>query len=343
MKALIKKGLGSENIGLDDIKSPIIKENQLKVKVHATGICGTDVHIVEDEYPADYPVVLGHEYSGYVEEVGGNITNFKKGDRVVSHTAAVTCGECYYCKHGLLMLCTDRKSIGSGVNGAFAEYVAIPAELAYKVPENISMDEAALSEPLACIVRSVIERASVKAGDNVIVSGPGTIGLLTLQVAQASGGNVVVVGTTQDKSRLKLALELGAKDTIVVDDEKDREKLESVMGTYDVAFECSGAAPSADNCLHLLKKTGLYVQVGLYGKKIEFDHDLALMKEINITNSYASEPTSWVRALQLLEAGQVNVRPLISNKLPLEEWKKGFEIVMNKEGYKVLLDPHGTV
>lgn len=339
MKALIKKGLGAENIGLDDIKSPIIKENQLKVKVHATGICGTDVHIVADEYPADYPVVLGHEYSGYVEEVGGNVTNFKKGDRVVSHTAAVTCGECYYCKHGLLMLCTGRKSIGSGVNGAFAEYVAIPAELAYKVPENISMDEAALSEPLACIVRSVIERATVKAGDNVVVSGPGTIGLLTLQVAQASGGNVVVVGTTQDKSRLKLALELGAKDTIVVDDEKDREKLESVMGTYDVAFECSGAAPSADNCLHLLKKTGLYVQVGLYGKKIEFDHDLALMKEIIITNSYASEPTSWARALQLLEAGQVNVRPLISNKLPLDEWKKGFEIVMNKEGYKVLLDP----
>lgn len=340
MKALIKKGLGVENIGIEEINPPSIKANQLKVKVHATGICGTDVHMLEDEYPADYPVVLGHEYSGYVDDIGSNVTNFKKGDRVVSHTAAVTCGDCYYCKHGLLMLCEERKSIGSGVNGAFAEYVVIPAELAYKVPENISMDEAALSEPLACIVRSVIERATVKAGDDVVVAGPGTIGLLTLQVVQASGGNVVVVGTSQDKARLKLAQELGAKDIVIVDDENEREKLESLMGTFDVAFECSGAAPSADNCLHLLKKTGLYVQVGLYGKKIEFDHDLALMKEINITNSYASEPTSWARALQLLEAGQVNVRPLISNKLPLVEWKKGFDIVMNKEGFKVLLDPH---
>lgn len=340
MKALVKKGLGEENIGLEQIEIPSIGDDEILVRVHATGICGTDVHILRDEYPANYPVALGHEYSGYVEEVGMNVTNFKKGERVVSHTAAVTCGKCYYCKHGLLMLCEGRKSIGSGVNGAFAEYVVVPAKLTYKIPENLSMDEAALSEPLACIVRSVIERATVKAGDTVVVSGPGTIGLLTQQVVQASGGNVTVVGTSQDRARLKLAKELGAMDIVVVDDEKEQEKLQSVMGTFDVAFECSGAAPSADNCLHLLKKTGLYVQVGLYGKKIPFDHDLALMKEINITNSYASEPTSWVRALQLLESKKVNVKPLISNKLPLEEWEKGFDIVMNKGGFKVLLSPN---
>ncbi|MFD1167891.1 zinc-dependent alcohol dehydrogenase [Oceanobacillus caeni] len=339
MKALVKKGLGEESIGLEQIEIPSVGDGKVLVKVHATGICGTDVHILKDEYPANYPVALGHEYSGYVEEVGKNVTNFKKGERVVSHTAAVTCGQCYYCKHGLLMLCEERKSIGSGVNGAFAEYVVVPAELTYKIPENISMDEAALSEPLACIVRSVIERGTVKAGDTVVVSGPGTIGLLTQQVVQASGGNVTVVGTSQDRSRLELAKELGAMEIIVVDDEKEQEKLQSIMGTFDVAFECSGAAPSAHNCLHLLKKTGLYVQVGLYGKKIPFDHDLALMKEINITNSYASEPTSWVRALQLLESKKVNVKPLISNKLPLEEWEKGFDIVMNKGGFKVLLSP----
>ncbi|WP_068673473.1 zinc-binding dehydrogenase [Oceanobacillus sp. Castelsardo] len=340
MKALVKKGPGEENIGLEQLDKPSAGESEVLVKVHATGICGTDVHILKDEYPANYPVALGHEYSGYIEEVGSKITNFKKGDRVVSHTAAVTCGNCYYCKHGLLMLCEERKSIGSGVNGAFAEYVVVPAELTYKIPENISMDEAALSEPLACIVRSVIERATVKAGDSVIVSGPGTIGLLTQQVVQASGGNVTVVGTSQDRARLELAKELGAMDIIVVDDEREQEKLQSIMGTFDVAFECSGVAPSADNCLHLLKKTGLYVQVGLFGKKILFDHDLALMKEINITNSYASEPTSWVRALQLLESEKVNVKPLISNKLPLEEWEKGFDIVMNKGGFKVLLEPN---
>lgn len=335
----MKKGPGLENINLEEIKTPVIGAGDIKVKVHATGICGTDLHILKDEYPVDYPVVMGHEYSGEVVEVGEHISTFEVGDRVVSHTAVITCGSCHYCKQGLLMLCEERKSIGSGVNGAFAEYLKIPANLAYKVPEGISLDEAALSEPLACIVRSVIERATVKAGDDVLVSGPGTIGLLTLQVVLASGGNVVVMGTSKDRARLKLAKDLGAKDIVVVDDPKNKNKLANMEGKFDVAFECSGAAPSADNCLQLLKKTGLYVQVGLYGKKIPFDHDLALMKEINITNSYASEPSSWVRTLQLLKSGQVNVRPLISNKLSLEEWKKGFEIVENKEGYKVLLVP----
>lgn len=333
----MKMGPGLDNIKLEEIQPPEIGADDIKVKVHATGICGTDLHILKDEYPADYPVVMGHEYSGEVVEIGENINSFQVGDRVVSHTAAITCGHCHYCKQGLLMLCEERKSIGSGVNGGFATYLKIPAHLAYKIPDNISLDEAALSEPLACIVRSVIERATVKAGDDVVVSGPGTIGLLTLQVALASGGEVVVMGTSKDRSRLELAKELGAKEIVVVDDQAST--LEDMKGSFDVAFECSGAAPSADNCLHLLKKSGLYVQVGLYGKKIQFDLDLALMKEINITNSYASEPTSWVRTLQLLKSGQVNVLPLISNKLPLEEWKKGFEIVENKEGYKVLLVP----
>jgi L-iditol 2-dehydrogenase len=341
MKSLQKLGKGPDCVGIREVPEPKPATGQLKIRVHAAGICGTDIHIVKDEYPSNFPVIMGHEYSGIVDEVGSDVRDFKPGDRVVSLTAVVTCGNCTYCHEGLLMLCEKRLSIGSGVNGAMAEYVIVPSNLAFKIPEEVSLDEAALCEPLACVVRSVIERATVKAGDYVLVSGPGTMGLLTMQVAIASGGRVVVAGTSVDKERLQLAAELGATATIVVNEEDSQIKTSEITNGcgFDVAFECAGAAPSANTCLQLLKKTGLYVQVGLFGQKIEFDFDLALKKEIPMTNSFASERTSWERALRLLSFKQVNVNPLISAKLPLEEWKRGFEMAINKEGYKILLRP----
>ncbi|WP_407267766.1 zinc-binding dehydrogenase [Radiobacillus sp. PE A8.2] len=342
MKALLKLDKGLKNVSLREVPEPDVKGDEIKIKVHAAGICGTDLHIIKDEYPANYPVIMGHEFSGIVEEVGSNVKKFNENDRVVSLTAVVTCGNCKYCNTGLLMLCEQRKSIGSGVNGAFAEYISVPANLAFKLPATISLDEAALTEPLACIVRCVIERGTVKPGDNVIVSGPGPIGLLTAQVAKASGGHVTVLGITNDSKRLELAKELGVDEVVMIDTDKGVTKINEIMESkgFDVAFECSGVEASANNCLKFLNKTGLYVQVGLFGKRISFDMDLALMKEIMITNGFASEPTSWEIALRLLERGQVNVRPLISDKLSINEWKKGFEISDKKKGYKVLLDPN---
>ncbi len=341
MKGLHKLTSGADGIGLREVPEPAAGCGQLKIRVHAAGICGTDIHIMLDEYPSNHPVILGHEFSGIVEEVGRDVQDFEPGDRVVSLTAVVTCGHCVYCHEGIPMLCEERLSIGSGVDGAMAEYVVVPSRLAFKIPAGVSLDEAALCEPLACVVRSVIERATVKAGDYVLVSGPGTIGLLTMQLAIASGGRVVVAGTAVDTERLQLAIKLGALAVIDVTAEDAAAKAAAITGGagFDVAFECAGAAPSADTCLRLLKKRGLYVQVGLYGRKIEFDLDLALKKEIAVTNSYASARTSWVRALRMLEHRQVDVRPLISAILPLSDWRKGFEIAVNKKGYKILLKP----
>lgn len=342
MKALVKVNRGPNGVVLKDISEPSPAKDQIKVKVHATGICGTDMHILLDEYESKLDVVMGHEYSGIVEEVGSAVTAFKKGDRVISLTAAVTCGQCKYCHEGLLMLCESRLSIGSGVNGGFAEYLVIPAHLAFKIPENISLDEAALSEPLACVVRSVIEMSRIKAGDYVLVSGPGAIGLLTMQVAKACGAKVVVTGTDIDVDRLKLAKELGADEVINISEENAKNeamKLTNNKG-FDIVFECAGAAASADTCLKLLMKTGQYVQVGLFGKSIPFDHDLALKKEVHIVNSFASERTSWERTLRLMESKQVNLKPLISKKLPLSRWEEGFNMAINKEGFKILLMPN---
>ena len=342
MKALLKKKLGIEGVALEEIQEPTIKENEIKVKVHAAGICGTDLHIIHDEYPYIPPVVMGHEYSGTVVEVGEEVKDFQVGNRVVSLTAVVTCGTCSYCNQGLLMLCNQRKSIGSGVHGAFAEYLVVPAKSAYKIPESVSLDQAALTEPLACVVRCVMERGRVNAGEFVLISGPGTIGMLALQVAKANGGNVVVVGTGRDKERLNLALELGAMEVVNMDEKHAEKRLMELTNQrgFDVAIECAGVAISLNNCIKLLRKQGLLIQMGLFGKKIELDSDLALMKELNFANGFATEPTSWEIALRLLEYKHVDVSPLISNKLPINDWREAIELAEKKVGYKTLLLPN---
>jgi L-iditol 2-dehydrogenase len=341
MKALVKKGKGVEGIELEDIQEPTIKPDEIKVKIHAAGICGTDLHIMDDEYPYISPVVMGHEYSGRVIEVGSEVNNFQIGDRIVSLTAVHTCGSCSYCKQGLLMLCDQRKSIGSGVNGAFAEYMVIPAKSAYKIPENVTLDEAVLTEPLACAVRCIMERGRVNSGDFVLISGPGTIGMLALQVAMANGGNVVVIGTSHDLERLNLAKELGAIAAINVEETNLFERLMELTNQkgFDVAIECSGVEASLDNCIHLLRKQGLLIQMGLFGKKIPFNSDLALMKELSFANGFATEPSSWDIALRLLEYNHVRVTPLISNKITLDNWQEGFRLAKQKVGYKTFLLP----
>lgn len=341
MKALMKTRKGSDGVELRDIPEPTPAPGEIKVKVHAAGICGTDIHIMRDEYEIAPPVVMGHEYGGVVAEVGSGVTAFKKGDRVVSLTTVRSCGACVHCRAGLFMLCPDRKAIGSHVDGAFAEYLTIPAEKAFLLPAEVSLDEAALCEPFACVVRSVLEKSVIKAGDLVFVSGPGTIGNLALQIARANGARVVVAGVSADAPRLELARKLGAWETVAADEPGASARLTELTGGlgFDLAFECSGVAASADTCIEVLKKTGQYVQVGLFGKKIPFDNDRALKKELTVSGGFTSVSTSWERALRLLSFSQVDLKPLISAKLPLEDWRRGFDMVMNRTGYKILLEP----
>ena len=341
MKALQKVAKGPAGIELRDIPEPTPAPNEIKVKVHAAGICGTDLHIKYDEYTYFPPVTMGHEYAGTVVEVGSGVKDFAVGDRVVSLTAISTCGHCRYCYEGLLMLCSNRLSIGSGKNGAFAEYMVIPSHLAFRIPEGVSLEAAALCEPLACVVRGVIERTEMKAGDYALVSGPGTIGLLALQCAKAGGARVAVSGTSSDMERLELARSLGADATFIVDKVDMAEATAAFTGGegFDIAFECAGAAPSAATCLRSLRKHSQYAQVGIFGKPIEFDMDMALLKEIRLTNSFASERTSWVIALRLLVDKKIDTGPLTRDRFSLDDWEKAFSMAENREGYKILLMP----
>ena len=339
MNALFKMHAGPDGVQLLETEIPVPKANEVRIKISYVGICGTDLHIASDEYPVSYPVIMGHEYCGVIDAIGAEVNGFTIGDRVISLTAAVVCGKCRYCHEGLYMMCDRRKSIGSGTNGAMAEYMTVLADLVFLLPENVSTKAAALSEPLACCVRSVVETSSIRPGDYVYVSGPGTIGQIVAQLAKTAGAHVTIGGTRIDADRMSLAKRLGIDETIDVTAENVREASYRITGNqlFDVVYECAGAQLSANTCLDIVRKRGQFIQVGLYGKAIQYDMDKALMKEVYTLNSYASERTSWVTSLRLLAQSKVQLEPLISNIYPLSEWKKAFAVARKKVGFKVLM------
>jgi L-iditol 2-dehydrogenase len=340
MQGVAKLARGDGNVGLLDVPEPEPIPGHVLIEVKAAGVCGTDLHIYHDEYPSSPPVIMGHELAGIVAEVGEGVTSCRPGDRVTSETYFYTCGQCAYCRGGAPNLCPSRKSIGSGVHGAFARYVLVPEHNVHLLPPQIDELAGALSEPLACCVHA-LEMTRVDPGDVALVSGPGAVGLLMAQVAKAAGARVVVVGTTADEARLAMARTLGADRTLNVQVDAVKRAIDDLTGGagVDVAFECAGAGPSAQSCLALLGRRGRYAQVGLFGKPVQWDMDQLCFKEIRVSASFAHVPSAWPRAMKLLAAGQVQTRPLVSQTLPIAEWQAAFEAFERREGLKTVLIP----
>ena len=343
MQAVMKVARGVGNIEVRDIDEPQPGAGEVKLRVHAAGVCGTDLHIYLDEFKTIPPVVLGHEVSGEVVDIGSGVNGFEAGERVTTETYYSTCTACQYCRSGHTNLCLNRRSIGSAVNGGFTEFLVVPARNLHRLPPSISYREGALTEPLACVVHGVLLIApTVHAGDLAVVAGPGTIGLLTLQVLKASGAEVVVLGTNADEKRLQVAETLGA-DHILNVETRDVESAvqdlsEQGLGA-DVVYECAGAGPAAEQLLKLVRRRGRYVQVGLFGKPVAWDLDQVCYKELTVTGSNASTPESWIRAVRLLGTGAVQTAPLITHAFRLDAWEAAFETFRDRSGIKMLFRP----
>ena len=343
MKAVMKLAPGPGHVGLGQVPEPVAGPGQVKIAVAAAGICGTDLHIEADEYRNRPPVVLGHECAGVVAEVGSGVTTVAAGQRVTALPYAVQCGRCTYCRQGQYPLCSDRAAFGSGVDGAFAPYLVIPADIVRPLPEHVDLECGALSEPLACCVKAVQESATIRAGDLVVVVGPGPIGLLALQLVKLQGATAVLLGTAQDAHRLALGRDLGADLAL----QADADDLWSALGELsrgegaDVVLECAGVPAATRTALRAVRKRGQLVQMGLHGRPFELDFEQIVYKDLRVIGSFASSATSWDRALALLANGSLQLRPLISAVLPLEEWEQAFAMVRRREGLKVLLRPGG--
>lgn len=341
MKALLKKEPGYGNMELVEIDEPTINDDQVKIKVAYSGICGSDIHSYKGEYKnLRPPVVLGHEFSGVVVEVGKNVKGIKVGDKVTSETTFYICGQCDYCKSVDYNLCPDRKGIGTQVNGSFAEYVVARKESVHVLPDNVDLLSASITEAVACAAHAVLEKTNIELGDVVLIFGPGPIGLLTAQIVKARGGYVILAGLTKDKERFKVARELGIDRTVDIEKENLEEIVSTLTNGYgvDKVFECSGSVKALNSGISLVRKKGTIVQVGIFAKAYnEVDLEKIVQKEICYIGSRSQKPSSWKLALYLLETGKVNAKTIISDIYDLEDWSEAFEKVMKGEGLKVVL------
>ena len=342
MLAIRKIARGKGNIEIQEVPEPHAGAGQVVIEVNSAGICGTDLHIYLDEFETIPPVTIGHELAGVIVEVGSNVDEWNVGDRVTTETYFSTCGHCLDCRRGRRNLCTSRRSIGSKQDGAFAQYLLTPALNLQHVPDDLDLESAALTEPLACTVYGVLDTAGVRAGENVALTGPGPIGLLAMQLAKVAGATVVMIGTNLDIERLKLAKELGAGGVINV--EKVENVVEAVGDVFgadgaDLVIECSGAAAAAKTLIDVARRGARFCQMGLYGKPITFYQDAVCYKELVVTGTNASVTPAWPKALRLLAQKQVDAQRLITHRFAIAEWDKALEVVKNKEGVKVILKP----
>ena len=345
MKALMKVATGVGHLEIRDIPEPTPSSTEVKIKVHSAGICGTDLHIYHDEFKVRPPVVLGHEISGEVVEIGDAVTaDVELGMRVTTETYYQTCGNCLYCRRGKQNLCLNRLSIGSGVNGGFTQYLVVPATNVHRLPDAVDFEAGALTEPLACVVHGVLNSRSINPGDVAVIAGPGAIGLLTLQVIKAAGATAIMLGTDVDANRLELAKKLGADYVVNVQQDTPNQLIEAItqegLGA-DVVYECSGAGAAAQQLLTLVRRQGRYVQIGLFGKPIAWDLDQVCYKELIVTGSNASVPSAWDKALKLLASGAVDTQAIITDRYPITEWESAFDVFNSKQGGKTLFKPVG--
>jgi L-iditol 2-dehydrogenase len=342
MKALVKYASGEGNVDIREVDEPRCGDHQVKLEIAFCGICGTDLHVMHDTFRNYPPVILGHEFSGTVVEMGRHVTGVKLGERVAGLGAtAVTCGACAYCRSGHFIFCGQRRGMGHGVDGAFARYVVMRPDQLYRIPENFSLEEAAMSEPFAAVVQAVTEISQVRIGDTALVSGPGPIGLLCLKLLAAEGVRVIVAGAAGDHARLQAATGIGAAAVVNVGEQSLSDAIQQLTGGagVDVAFECAGHPASVRGCLQSLRPMGRYIQVAICGQDIQFPIDLIFYKQLTMCGSVCYTARTWERMMKIYADGRVRMTDLISNKLPLSEWRTAFGLCEDKRAIKVLMYP----
>lgn len=326
MKAAVLHGV--RDIKVREVEEPEIGEDEVLIRVKAAGICGTDLHFYKGEWKVDMPIILGHEFSGVIVKVGGKLKDLKAGDHVVAEPN-ITCGSCYFCLMSERnFFCENLEAVGVTVNGAFAEYLKIKGRNAYKIPGNLSFEEAALIEPLACCIRG-LDKVDIKAGESVLIVGAGPIGLLLMQLARNSGASMIIQTDIEDY-RLEKALDLGVDHVINVCREDAIKRVKELTGGYgvDVAIEAVGSSEAITQAVKAVRKGG---RVNIFGvspqdavwqvKPFEL-----YSKELTITVSYRS-PYTFQRAVKIASSGRLKLKPIISHVLPLEKIAEAFEIL----------------
>ncbi len=334
---------GPGDIRLETVNIPVIQDDEILVKVHVCGICGTDVHLykVSDPSISTKPVIPGHEFSGEVVEIGPMVSGLSVGDRVVG-TGLRDCGKCYWCENKI-GFCPNPTVPGEGLDGAIAEYVVVPKPmlgvLLFKIPEGMNWEEAATIEPMSVSCYAA-EEARIKEGETVVVLGAGVIGLGVLQACKAKGASKVIVSEPSGMRR-EMASKLGAD---IILNPMGVDPVEAVMEATSghmagVVFECSGVSTAFRQAPLMIQPFGKIMQVGIYEKNLELPPDLMkLMFQFRNVTIRGCGGQRWDKALEFMQAGKIRTKDLVTHVFPLEDVRKAFDTQMNSdEAVKVLV------
>lgn len=343
----------NKDIRLEDIPEPIPGPGEVKLRITGTSICATDIEEwqfgplwVQHGSPnaitgKQTPLVIGHETSGQVADLGEGVDNVAVGDRVAVNTVLI-CGKCYWCLRGQQAVCPNMAVAGFMADGGLAEFMVWPADQLVPMPDSISDIEAPLLEPATVAVHGV-RRSGVRVGDNVAVIGCGTVGLLTVQVFKAAGAKVFAIDV-REKS-LALAKDVGADDVVNSRDESAAASriLELTGGIGpDIVVESAGAKETPRMAIDWTRRGGTTLLLGIYSTKPEIDFNSVVGREITVIGSVATSPGDLEAAVKLVGSGQINVKPLISATVPLSRaLEDGFEKMLdpNKEIFRIVIEP----
>jgi len=334
LKAAIK--VKPKQLQCVELQKPSVRNNEILIKVKSTGICGSDINRIASDDEKWNTVILGHEFSGIADEIGSDVYQFEKGDKIAV-APLVPCNNCSSCKKGNFSLCENYTFIGSRINGGFAEYVVVPVKNVIKIPDKLSFDKAAMLEPITVCLHS-IGSVDQLIGKSVAILGAGTLGLILLQICKVMGVKQVVISDIVDE-KLKIAEKLGAN--VCVNAKKN--SVESIVkrqvegNGVDLAIESSGHNSSRITAINITKGKGEIILLGTSSNDIKIEAEIferIVRKEILLRGSWMSYSApfpgdEWNIAIWLLEKGEVDVDLLATHKFPLEKIEKATDLIFN--------------
>lgn len=343
MKALVLKEYNK--LTVEDVPMPEYGDDDVLIRVKAAAICGSDVHGMDGSSGRRIPpIIMGHEASGVIEKMGKNVAGYKPGDRV-TFDSTVYCGHCFFCRRGEINLCDNRMVLGVScgdyrLHGAFAEYVAVPARILYKIGDGLSFERAAMVEPLSVAFHAINRTPTLTLNGTAVVVGAGMIGLLTIQLLKLAGCKVIAVDMVDEK--LAMAKKFGADHGFRSDKDDVVKEVQNLTGGRgaDNAFEVVGMTPTAQLAIGVVRKGGSVTLVGNLKPSIDFPLQSAVIRQISLFGTSAS-CGEYPDCLELIEAGKVDVDTFISAVAPLEEGDSWFKrLYAGEKGLlKVILTP----
>lgn len=342
MKAIVKTR-PEPGIEVLEMSQPEIGPTDILVRVATGSLCGSDVHIYEWTPSYSFmplPLILGHEFSGQVVDVGSEVSHVRVGDRV-SALPDMPCGSCANCRTGRISACTARLAPGMMTDGFFAEYgrLTTAADI-FTLPEEVSYEAAALLEPFAVSLNAV-DKSGIKVGQKTAVLGPGPIGLFAVQVLRAAGAaTIMMVGAGGDEKRLEMAERIGADLSVNIlhDNPVKRARAISPAG-LDIVYEATGNPASVAQALDMVRNGGKVILIGIHSGPASFDPTPLVRRSKSIIGAYAYNVETWQRAIELFTNGSVDPEAVISHRVALDAAEEGFKLALRKEAVKVLFIP----